>query len=441
MDRQNDFQNSYFLGGTVELGLTYPYPLSLPTVRNLYNFKQCNARKNSAEMLQSIFFYDCHYLWVLIQFKLKLREKLISFLSRYQAMFLRKEDCMKKNCGKTKMGDVVAFTLVELLVVIAIIGILIALLLPAVQAAREAARRMSCTNNQKQVVLAMHNYHDAFKTFPWGTRGSTYGTWAIQLLPFIEQQAIASQYDWSNEFHGLNGGNNGVLFRTGPGSPWRVSTYTCPSDSNETSSFESMAHHNYVASMGREWVYMFGEVMLNDGLRNSKNVLYSTTSTICAQTSRYNACFTGSAIDVSNNQLDYPMAWGIASWTDGTSNTLALSETVQGRSPDGNWNDLRGLIWWGPGAYFTTWTSPNSTSPDLTGWFPRTAHVKHPLEPTTTGFGDLERNMYMAARSWHTGGANTGLADGSITFVSNQVNIDTWRAYGSGNGGESASQL
>ena len=346
---------------------------------------------------------------------------------------------MKKNLS-VKMGRVgclEAFTLVELLVVIAIIGILIALLLPAVQAAREAARRIQCTNNQKQVVLAMHNYHDAFKTFPWGSRGSTFGTWAIQLLPFIEQQAVASQYDWSNEFHSLNGGNNEVLFNAG----WRVSTYSCPSDSNVRSSFLDMAHHSYVASMGREWVYMFGDVMLNDGRRNTRNILYSTTSGICAETSRYNAAFTGSAIDVSTNQLDYPLAWGIASWTDGTSNTLALSETVQGVSPDGNWNDLRGLIWWGPGAYFTAWTSPNSSSPDLSAWFTETALVKHPLEPTTTGFGDRERNLYMAARSWHTGGVNVGLADGSIRFVANQVDMDAWRAYGSGNGGESASEL
>ena len=344
----------------------------------------------------------------------------------------KKTDINLERRGRTGRSG---FTLVELLVVIAIIGILIALLLPAVQAAREAARRMSCTNNQKQVVLAMHNYHDAAKTFPWGSRGATFGTWAIQLLPFIEQQAVASQYNWGYEFHGLNGGGNGVLFNNG----WRVSTYSCPSDSNVRSSFLDMAHHSYVACMGREWVYMFGEVMLNDGKRYSKNILYSTTSTICAETSRYNAGFTGSAIDVSVNQLDYPLAWGIASWPDGTSNTVVLSETVQGVSPDGNVNDLRGLIWWGPGCYFTTWTSPNSTSPDLSGWFSRTGHVKHPLEQTSTGFGDRERNLYAAARSWHTGGAVAGLADGSIRFVANQVDMDVWRAYGSGNGGESAS--
>ena len=348
-----------------------------------------------------------------------------------------KKKCFDETDGR---GSVYAFTLVELLVVIAIIGILIALLLPAVQAAREAARRMSCTNNEKQIVLAMHNYHDAFKTFPWGARGSTYGTWAIQVLPFIEQQASYSLYDWGYEFHGLSGGSNGAIFQANSG--WRVSAYSCPSDSNAKSSFLDMAHHSYVASMGREWVYMFGEDMVNDGKRHTNNVLYSEASTICAETSRYNAAFTGSARDVANGQVDYPLAWGIAAWTDGTSNTLALSETVQGVSPDGNWNDLRGLVWWGPGCFFTTWTSPNSTSPDLTGWdFHRTAHAKHPLEPTPTGFGDRERNLYLAARSWHTGGVNVGLADGSIRFVANQVNMDAWRAYGSGNGGETASEL
>ena len=203
-----------------------------------------------------------------------------------------------------------------------------------------------------------------------------------------------------------------------------------------------MEHHNYVACMGREWVYLFGEVMLNDGKRHTNNLLYSTTATICAETSRYNACFTGSARDVETNQVDTPRAWGLESWTDGSSNTIALSETIQGLSPDGEWNDLRGLIWWGPGSYFTAWTSPNSTSPDLTWWsFDKTAHENHPLEHTTSDFGELERNLYAAARSWHTGGVNVGFADGSIRFVSNQVNIDAWRAYASGNGRESTAGL
>ncbi|MDR1270618.1 MAG: DUF1559 domain-containing protein [Planctomycetaceae bacterium] len=87
---------------------------------------------------------------------------------------------------KTRLG----FTLVELLVVIAIIGVLITFLLPAIQAAHEAARRMQCTNNQKQIVLAMHNYHDTQQSFPWGTRDSMMGNWAGQVLPFVEKSQV-----------------------------------------------------------------------------------------------------------------------------------------------------------------------------------------------------------------------------------------------------------
>src|SRR5512135_3039678 len=92
------------------------------------------------------------------------------------------------------------FTLVELLVVIAIIGILIALLLPAVQAAREAARRMQCTNHLKQIGLALHNYHDTHRTFPHGTRypiGAP--NWRIMVLPYLEQLTLYNQLDVSSQ--------------------------------------------------------------------------------------------------------------------------------------------------------------------------------------------------------------------------------------------------
>ncbi len=98
----------------------------------------------------------------------------------------------------------VGFTLVELLVVIAIIGVLVALLLPAVQAAREAARRTQCTNNLKQLGLALHNYHDTHRVFPLGVLQSNLGsefayprlTWAIHLYPYLEQQPTYDQFDF-----------------------------------------------------------------------------------------------------------------------------------------------------------------------------------------------------------------------------------------------------
>ena len=98
------------------------------------------------------------------------------------------------------------FTLVELLVVIAIIGVLIALLLPAVQQAREAARRNSCTNQLKQLGLALHNYHDTFSAFPYGSWGSTsIVSWHVPILPFIEQGALFDRFDQTWSYGGANG--------------------------------------------------------------------------------------------------------------------------------------------------------------------------------------------------------------------------------------------
>jgi prepilin-type N-terminal cleavage/methylation domain-containing protein/prepilin-type processing-associated H-X9-DG protein len=145
-----------------------------------------------------------------------------------------------------------AFTLVELLVVIAIIGILIALLLPAVQAAREAARATQCRNNLKQIGVALHNYHDTYKCFPpgafwFGTNYNAYrGSIMIRLLPYIEQQPLFDQYDFSRPTDGQTyRGTTTWLQST------IIPTFICPSD-NHPGVYGSpvRALHNYAASIG-----------------------------------------------------------------------------------------------------------------------------------------------------------------------------------------------
>ena len=120
---------------------------------------------------------------------------------------------------RSRFNTRAAFTLIELLVVIAIIAVLIGLLLPAVQKVREAAARMSCTNNLKQMGLALHNYHDANNKFPWGHQDSTIFSlpWAVFILPYIEQGSLYNKFDTTKNF------NDPV--NQGPHAATRVSTY------------------------------------------------------------------------------------------------------------------------------------------------------------------------------------------------------------------------
>src|SRR4051794_21207696 len=149
----------------------------------------------------------------------------------------------------TKRG----LTLVELLVVIAIIGVLVALLLPAVQAARESARRAQCSNNLKQIGLAMTQYADTYKgAFPVGEYACCWGTWLVGLLPYIEQKALFDQY----KFYGAMGDADTTRRYSGsqnlPVTKVQIQSYTCPSDSITASPsiISGITFHNYVANHG-----------------------------------------------------------------------------------------------------------------------------------------------------------------------------------------------
>ncbi|MDR2168613.1 MAG: DUF1559 domain-containing protein [Planctomycetaceae bacterium] len=327
------------------------------------------------------------------------------------------------------------FTLVELLVVIAIIGVLIALLLPAVQVAREAARRMKCSSNQKQVVLAMHNYHDSNLSLPPGAIGNVRGTWAISLFAFVEQTSIAEQYQWSQQYWGSI--NQPLL------SDLVISYYTCPSDGNNNKSsttYPEDREHNYVVCMGREGVhYMIFQRTTNDYISNCLISGPDGTPPTFDKQSPYNAMFTASCRPTTTTMPVYPITMTLDSINDGTSNTIAVSETIQG-IPGPTGTDGRGVMWWGYYCFFNTNQPPNTLFPDI-GYSDSTAHIRHPASYviTSTSGGADSRYMRLSARSWHIGGVNAGLGDGSVRFVQDQINLDVWRAAGSTNGDEISS--
>jgi prepilin-type N-terminal cleavage/methylation domain-containing protein/prepilin-type processing-associated H-X9-DG protein len=291
-----------------------------------------------------------------------------------------------------------AFTLIELLVVIAIIAILIGLLLPAVQKVREAANRMKCSNQLKQWGLAMHNYHDTNGQLPIGARNNPRQTWTMHLWAFVEQDNLARQNIITNHFYvppGTIGGTlNGL---TGA----KVKLYYCPSDFgsdlDSPSAYYQRRRGNYVVNWG--------------------NVLYDTAP---APGSR------GPFSHVNGNRST-PSTTTMANITDGTSNTLLMSETIMAKSKDDN--DWRGDIQNDDGVFkFMTLNTPNSTAADVVNWAILDNDPKTPV--STAG------SQHSAARSRHANGVNVALADGSIRFVNNSINSSVWRALGTMEGGE-----
>jgi prepilin-type N-terminal cleavage/methylation domain-containing protein/prepilin-type processing-associated H-X9-DG protein len=328
-----------------------------------------------------------------------------------------------------------AFTLVELLVVIAIIGILIALLLPAVQAAREAARRMQCTNHLKQWGLAMHTYADAQQgglPFGCGGWGTHYGgvsnvntfisvvprslnadgfthmyrhACVPRLWPYIEQASLYSKYTFIGKHFG-DSVNREAATTVLP-------VYYCPSDRPNTkfidNGTEVNALGNYMVNFGNDY---FWKPFRDDG----------SVNTIPWK----NDGFTGAP-------FAFYKSYSLGSVTDGLSNTLFMSEVRIGQNAGGTNNtyDLRGDIFNDddPGPAFMTITGPNSTTPDRIWCF----------ETATAPCINTDQNVFQAARSRHTGGVNTVLGDGSVRFVSDTVTLEAWQAAGSTHGGESLS--
>jgi prepilin-type N-terminal cleavage/methylation domain-containing protein/prepilin-type processing-associated H-X9-DG protein len=333
-----------------------------------------------------------------------------------------------------RMRRVRGFTLIELLVVIAIIAVLIALLLPAVQAAREAARRAQCVNNLKQIGLGVMNYESANGCFPPGEKGCCWGTWGIFILPFIEQSQLYNA--WNT--YGSNNPSGGVLdslFRYAGAvnttvTSTSINSYICPTDpSGGTLGGRATRYFNYAVNYG------------------NGDQAQTTTATFPAQwNSAVTIVFNGAPFSDMGSPLidDTGYAAGfqaippakIATITDGLSNTLMASE-LRIALPQTS-GDLRGYFYWGPSASFNTSIPPNSTYPDVmgNGGCGSTSPPSNP--PCNGGLTNSAGNteVYLGARSWHSGGVNAAMCDGSVKFFKNTINPVTWMAVGSSQGGE-----
>jgi len=306
------------------------------------------------------------------------------------------------------------FTLIELLVVIAIIAILIALLLPAVQQAREAARRSQCKNSLKQLGLALHNYHETHSIFPTGiflsqAYSSTGGNgfrgsgWFHQILPFIDQAplytALAPGMSASTKFGADNEAYRApdALRRT------KVSTLMCPSD--PTAGVILGPSHA-------------------DGFRGSYVMCSGAETLGTYQGTAYYAPKSGVfGIQSSTRIRDI---------TDGLSNTSMGSEGLARRA--GEEYGTAGQYWtggWG-GGLFNAAQLPNSSVGDRIHTCLVTTDLIAPC--TTIGGTGTEAGVY--SRSMHTGGSHLLLCDGAVRFVSNNIFGDIWRGLATRSGGE-----
>jgi prepilin-type N-terminal cleavage/methylation domain-containing protein/prepilin-type processing-associated H-X9-DG protein len=304
------------------------------------------------------------------------------------------------------------FTLVELLVVITIIGILIALLLPAVQAAREAARRSQCLNNAKQLGLAMHLFHETDGHLPQGTNGCCWGTWMMYILPYVEMKNVYDQYKELN-------GTSSPLYCEGANIQYvtnqRLSMATCPSDEPGTYSTTVLTKHNYAANYGNTGLDNVTAAVNYTPRKTYDGVVYGGAPFLCRTQ-------TTSGV-ITKNVVSF------AEIVDGTSNTLMLAEVIQTNGPD-----TRGLTWWGDGAGFSAYMGPNTSQPDA---FPAAAGGCDPTgnnPPCTLVSSDVPEMFF--ARSRHPGGVNVTMCDGSSRFVADAINITTWRNLSTIRGGE-----
>ncbi|GIW94862.1 MAG: prepilin-type N-terminal cleavage/methylation domain-containing protein [Pirellulaceae bacterium] len=313
-----------------------------------------------------------------------------------------------------------AFTLVELLVVIAIIGVLVALLLPAVQAAREAARRMACSNNLKQIGLALQSYHDSYRVFPMAnTRALGFISLSVhvRILPWLEMQNVFALVDFTRSY--LDATN--AAARATP-----VPVFHCPSDSDSLPAAHG-ARNNYYANSGVS-IVAIGNI---EDVTNPSSVNYGMPPPD-------GVFFTDSRV-------------GFADIRDGSSNTAAFAEKITG---DGtNAISTPRSDTYRPGTYPAT---PDEALRDCLAvdvldlskqgvstvgapWlraYHSTTQYWHVAPPNQRSCMYPPQRIMTTANSYHTNGVLVVFCDGSVRFIANTISVAAWRALGTRAGGE-----
>jgi len=351
------------------------------------------------------------------------------------------------------------FTLIELLVVIAIIAILIALLLPAVQQAREAARRSQCKNNLKQIGLALHNYHDTHSVFPpyktwnngtdcaggpdgWTNQGGY--SWQVMIMPFVDQAPAYSKIDFTNHHSQANCPGSSNSWSQINNTP--IPAYLCPSDPTPASNGSSTGT-NYAGVISATSLAQLG-------ITTSQGTLTPQRMQAFFQMVGNTGALRVTATDIK----------------DGTSNTIAVAEVFRGRVTairgSGTWGAQNGRCsrWMIEGTCGVTGTlGRGNTLGDM--WAESETLNGNPggllqVGATGTPSGDggpndpradqaswngendeATHNGYRPASSSHTGGVHVLMADGAVRFISNNIDSNTFNAAHSRNGGEVQGEL
>ena len=310
---------------------------------------------------------------------------------------------------RTRLG----FTLVELLVVIAIIGILVALLLPAIQAAREAGRRASCQNKIKQLTTGLHNFHDTLGTFPAGAEGNVLpypnppgntttivGTsWIVHVLPFIEQKALYDQYRFDLSYN--NTANSQVVGRT------VLETLKCPSG------FDPKRYRdpNTPSMQDNVSTQYFGVMGPSGPTDNFTIVTGTTTYTYRVGSAAGNGAWSGHGIlshytdDPASTSISKFRKVRIADVLDGTTNTLMLGEISL---------NLPSTV----GNQYRSWVRGNN------GGSGTTKNVRYPIN--STYYNGSNNFNEISFGSHHPTGCQFGMADASVKFINQSIDLQVY---------------